>query len=98
MPLTAPFSGRENDQAGIDFGIGRVSPRVTEFDRDSSLPARGAEELVEVTYQAQVTGWLVVQPDLQYVNNPGGGVLHPNDPTQKLRTEIIAGARTVVTF
>jgi porin len=98
VTLTAPFSGRDNDQAGIDFGIGSVSPRVSEFDRDSGLPSRGTEELVEVTYQAQVTGWLVVQPDLQYVDNPGGGLLNPNDPTQKLRNEFIAGARAIVTF
>ncbi len=96
--LTAPLFGRDNDQAGIDFGIGRVSSRAAGFDRDSGVPAQTTEELFELTYQAQATGWLVVQPDLQYVINPGGGVLDPNDPMHKLRNELIAGARAVVTF
>jgi porin len=96
--LTAPLPGRNNDQAGIDFGIGKVSSQAADFDLDSGLPARTTEELIEVTYQAQVTGWLTVQPDFQYVINPGGGVLDPADPTHTLRNEFIAGARAVVTF
>ena len=98
VTLTAPLPGRDNDQAGIDFGIGRVSSQAADFDRDSGAPAQTTEELIELTYQAQVTGWLTVQPDLQYVINPGGGVLDPNDPTHKLRNEFIAGARAVLTF
>lgn len=98
VTLTAPLPGRDNDQAGIDFGIGKVSSQAAAFDQDSGLPARTTEELIELTYQAQVTGWLIVQPDMQYVINPGAGVLNPNDPTQKLRNEFIAGVRAVVTF
>lgn len=98
VTLTAPFPGRDNDQVGIDFGIGRVSSQAANLDTDSGLPARTTEELIEITYQAQVTGWLTIQPDMQYVINPGGGVLDPNDPTHKLRNEFVAGARAVVTF
>ena len=98
VTLTAPLPGRDNDQAGIDFGIGKVSSQAAALDQDSGAPAQTTEELIELTYQAQVTGWLVVQPDLQYVINPSGGVLDPNDPIHTLRNEFIAGARAVVTF
>ena len=36
---------------------------------------------MELTYQAQVTPWLSVQPDVQYIFNPSGGVLNPNGAT-----------------
>lgn len=42
--------------------------------------ATTTEALVELTYRAQVTRWLVLQPDPQCVINPGGGMQGPNDP------------------
>jgi porin len=98
VTLTAPLPGRDNDTAGVDFGIGRVSSRAAGLDADSGLPKRGTEELFEVTYQVQATPWLVVQPDVQYVVHPGGGVLDLNDMSHLLRDEFIAGARAIVTF
>jgi porin len=98
VTLTAPLPGRNNDQLGIDFDIGHVSSQVAEFDQASGLPKRTTEELIELTYQAQATGWLVIQPDIQYVVNPGAGVLDPSDPTHTLNNALIAGARAVVTF
>ncbi|HEX7381357.1 MAG TPA: carbohydrate porin, partial [Nevskiaceae bacterium] len=98
LTLKAPLPGRPHDHAGIDFGIGRVSARLADFDRDSGLPVQTTEELVELTYQAQVMRWLTVQPDLQYVINPGAGVLDPADPTHRLRNELVVGARATVAF
>lgn len=98
MTLAAPFPGRDNDQAGIDFGVGKVSSRAGGLDVDSGLQKRGTEGLIELTYQAQVLPWLVVQPDAQYVVNPGGGVLNPSDSTQNLRDELVVGARVITTF
>jgi porin len=98
VTVTAPLPGRDNDMAGVDFGIGRVSSRAAGLDADAGLPKRGTEELFEMTYQAQATPWLVVQPDVQYVVHPGGGVLDPNDPSHQLRNEFVAGVRAIVTF
>lgn len=98
VTLTAPLPSRDNDSAGIDFGIGRVSSRAAGLDQDAGLTKRTTEELIELTYQAQVTKWLIVQPDLQYVVHPGGGLANPDDPAQNLRNEFVAGARAVVTF
>jgi carbohydrate-selective porin OprB len=89
---------QRNDTAGIDLGVGRVSSRAAEADRDGGLPAQGAEELIELAYQAQVVPWLILQPDMQFVINPGAGVQNPNDPTHNLRDEFVAGVRAIVTF
>ena len=98
MTVTAPLPGRDNDQAGIDFGLGKVSDRAADADRDAGLPAQGTEELIELTYQAQVTPWLIMQPTIQYIVNPGAGIPDPNDPSHNLRNEFVAGVRAVVTF
>ena len=98
VTLAAPVPGRDNDSAGIDFGLGQVSDRAADADRDAGLKPRGAEELIELTYQAQITPWLIAQPDLQYIWTPGGGIQDPNDPAHSLRNELVIGARGVVTF
>lgn len=98
VTFTAPLPGRRNDTAGIDFGIGDVSSRAADYDRDAALPPRTREELFELTYRAQLTGWLQLQPDLQYVINPGAGVPDPVDRVHRLRDELIVGARSNVTF
>ena len=42
--------------------------------------------------------WWQVQPDLQYVFNPGGGLADPNDPSRKVASEFVLGLRTNVLF
>jgi porin len=83
LTLTDPLPGRDNDSAGIDVGIAK---------------AGGTETLVELTYQAQVTPWLQIQPDAQFVLNPGGGVMNPDDPPSRLRDEAVVGVRTNIVF
>ncbi|MGH7042786.1 MAG: carbohydrate porin [Acetobacteraceae bacterium] len=94
VTLTDPLPGRDNDQVGIDIGVGKLS--------DDAAVAAGAtpgvETLIELTYQYQATPWWLIQPDLQYVINPGGGVPDPNHPTRQLRNEMVVGVRTAVTF
>jgi porin len=98
ITMKAPLPGRDDDTVGIGFGIAKVSPSAAGFDIDSGLPARGTETFIEITYQVQVTGWWQVQPDFQYVFNPGGGILNPNDPTQRVGNEAIFGLRSILTF
>ena len=40
-----------------------------------SFPVRDYEAVLEITYQAQITPWMTLQPDLQHVFHPGGHVL-----------------------
>jgi porin len=98
VTLAAPLPGRDNDQAGIDVGIAKVSRRAAGLDRDGGATPRGTEALLELTYQAHVTPWLNLQPDLQYVVNPGAGIADPADPSRHLRNEFVAGMRAGITF
>lgn len=98
ITMKAPMPGRDDDTVGIGFGIAKVSPAAAGFDTDSGLPARGSETFIEITYQAQVTGWWQVQPDFQYVFNPGGGIPNPDNPTQRVGNEAIFGLRSILTF
>jgi porin len=98
ITMKAPLPGRDDDSVGIGFGIAKFSPTAAGFDLDSGVPVRGTETFIEVTYQAQVTGWWQLQPDFQYVFNPGGGILNPNDPTQRIGNEAILGLRSIVAF
>lgn len=59
-----PVPGRDGDVLGLGA--------FTAFFSDRADFREHAETAVELFYKAQVTGWLAVQPDLQYIANPGG--------------------------
>jgi porin len=104
VTLKAPLPGRDDDTVGIGFGIAKVSNGAAALDRDTAFfsggpfPVRGSETFIEVTYQIQATGWWQLQPDFQYVFNPGAGIQDPNNPAQRVGNEAIFGMRSVVTF
>jgi porin len=101
LTLGAPWAARANDTAGIDIGYGRVSGQAARLDRavaagSPGYPVRSGETLVEVTYQAQATAWLQVQPVAEAIFNPGGGILNPANPAARLHNEFVAGVRATV--
>ena len=101
--VAAPLPGRDNDVCGIGCGWAHIGGAAADFDRDSSsgsfpYPVRDTESFIEVTYQCQICPWLTVQPDLQYIMNPGGGIIDPLNPSRLVGNELILGVRTIVTF
>jgi porin len=87
----------------VDFT--QVSRAATGIDEDRALynpgvfsPSRGVETVLEATYQYQATPWWQIQPDVQYVFNPGAGIVNPYQPTRKVGNELVLGVRTNVTF
>lgn len=105
VTLHQPFAGRDNDVFGLGFGVAQVSSGQANFDRYMQFyqpsvytPIQGAETFLEATYQAQILPSVVVQPDIQYFINPGGGIPNPNDPTQRVKNELVLGIRTNITF
>jgi porin len=77
---------RDNDVLGVAFAYGHLSnnPQANE---GSSTP--GYEILLEATYQMELTQWLSLQPDLQYVIHPSGTDI-PN--------ALVLGAQATVSF
>jgi porin len=104
LTMHEPFPHRDNDTFGIGMGFAKVSGAVSSLDQataaatNSYVPTRSSETFVEVTYQYQVTPWLQVQPDLQYVFTPGGGVADPYDPGHRVGNELVLGVRTNILF
>ena len=93
LSLKDPLPYRTMDTLGIGLGYAHVSQDQRAADRDGGAFGRTGETFVEATYQRQVTPWLQVQPDIQYVFNPGGGV--KNDATQRrIGNELVLGIRT----
>ncbi|MDE2301119.1 MAG: carbohydrate porin [Sphingomonadales bacterium] len=100
LTLKDPFPYRTDDTLGIAMGFARVSPAVQAADGDLATlaatytPRRTSETVIEATYQRQVTPWLQIQPDLQFVFNPGGGIADPLAPTTpRLGNALVAGVR-----
>jgi len=104
VTLQAPFAGRDNDAVGIGYGFAQVSSGAAQLDRDTGFfsgapyPVRSSESFLELTYQAHLTPWWVLQPDFQYVFNPGGGIQNPANPSRRIANETVLGLRTVITF
>jgi porin len=105
LTLHEPFPGRDNDTFGLAMGVGRVSNGASGFDRQMQFfqpsvytPIRSSETFLEATYQFQAAPWWQIQPDLQYVINPGAGLANPDDPTQRIKNELVIGLRTNITF
>jgi porin len=99
-----PFLHRDDDTFGLGMGNAKVGSHARGLDRDtgfftgSAFPVRGSETYVEATYQYQVTPWWQLQPDVQYVFNPGAGVANPNELGQTIKNELVFGLRTNVLF
>ena len=87
LAYTGPFAGRDEDQVGMAIGLVQFGDP---FRRGLLLEGAqiGAREvIVEATYRAPVTDWLTLQPDLQYVINPGGRPKRENALILGLRAE-----------
>ncbi len=82
----------------------QVSSRAAQLDADmnrfahTALPVRSAEAFVELTYQAQLSPWLSVQPDVQYTVRPGAGLAEPNAAGRRVGDEAVFGVRGAVIF
>jgi porin len=95
-----PFEHREDDVVGLGLGYAHVSNRASDLDRDTGTIAQNGETFVELTYQYAFAPWWSLQPDAQYVFNPGAGIVDPNDPsgTKRVENETVIGLRTNITF
>ena len=66
---------RDDDAAGIALAWTRLAPGQTSGLEGAG---RGNEFVIEATYQAQITPFFSIQPDLQLLVQPGGNPALPN--------------------
>jgi len=104
-----PVTNRPDDTLAIGMGYAHVSSQAAAYDRDVAaynltvapsgyFPVRSSETYVEATYQYQLHPWWQLQPDAQYVFNPGGGIASPDAPGHRVTNEFVLGLRTNVLF
>ncbi len=90
------FSGmiphRPGDTFAIGFAYTNISDDVSAFDVDFGEPvARNYEALIEICYTYQINPGWSLQPNFQYIFQPGGNVAGVEDAT-------VLGARTTISF
>lgn len=99
-----PFLHRDDDTLAFGLGWAKVSQAAAALDQATGafsgtfVPVRSSETYLELTYQFQVTPWWQLQPDVQYVFNPGGGILNPGDSSTTIHNELVLGMRTNILF
>ncbi len=82
---TGLIPGRDEDQLGFAFAMAQNGDPFKQAQASAGSPVDDREIILELTYRAQVTPWLALQPDIQYVFNPG------TDPT--LSDSLVVGLR-----
>lgn len=70
LRFRAPLPSRPGDQAGIAFAWSGSAGRARAAGALNGDPATRNEWSVEATYSLQLTDWIAVQPDVQYIANP----------------------------
>lgn len=101
LAYKGPLDGRDDDVLALGFAFGRMSPALAARDADArrfgtaTAPDHDYEAVVELSYRYQVTPWLTVVPDVQYVIHPGGTTTLPEDPSRTIPDATVLGLRTV---
>lgn len=90
LVYTGLLPGREKDTAGIAFAYAGLTRGAAQTLFNEGSRRVGEEMLLEATYSAQITPWLHVQPDAQYVMRPGG--------TGNLGNAFVLGGQVSITF
>ncbi len=83
---TGLFPGRDNGQLGLGIEGAHTSGKY----RKAAGPSDASKTAFELTYSDNVVPWLAVQPDVQYIINPGV------DPAVK--NAVVVGTRLTARF
>lgn len=93
LTLSAPFAGRPQDLLGLAVAVARVSP---DLRRPGHNPGPSSEAVSELSYQYQLGGAAYLQPNIQYVRHPGGGVPSDDPTLAATRRALVVGLRFAI--
>lgn len=83
LSLRGPFDFRSDDIVGLGYSTARFSRAAgSGYNREN-------EQAIEAFYKVQITPWLSVKPDLQYIINPGGAQGVGEALTATVRVEVV---------
>lgn len=101
------LASRAEDTLGFAIAYAPVSDNLRALDRDTrtlggqaAYPVRDHEMVFELSYQAILTPWWTVQPDIQYILHPGGSIPNAGSATglTPIEDALVLGVRTTVKF
>lgn len=84
------FPKRDSDQLGLSVARVYSGSKYKQSMLNTGTPVENSEAALELTYRVQITPWLAVQPDIQFIINPG------LDP--KVKNTWVAGSRVEISF
>ena len=90
LVYTGLFRFGEPDQLGLAVGHARNGSVFIDSESLQGRSHEKAETAIELAYSALLTDWLTVQPDVQYIINPG------TDPN--LDNALVLSVRTTIAF
>lgn len=90
------FPGRDEDVLGLGVAYAKISDNLRDLDLAPNDSDRDYEIALEATYQAKITPWWTLQPDVQYIINPGGNT-NPGD-TRAIPNAVVIGMRSTINF
>lgn len=82
-----PIPNRDKDRVGIALANGNFASRLAGVGSDYGVRV-GSETVLEAFYRVQVNSWFYLQPDVQFIMNPGG----------TYDNSVAIGLRSVITF
>jgi porin len=97
ITFTGMIPGRPDDALAIGFAYVGISDTVHAYDVNLGVPvARNYEAAIEICYTMQLKPGWTVQPDLQYIWQPGGKVT--DDAGRRVENAAVIGVRTTINF
>jgi porin len=87
---TGLFSGREDDIFGVAIAHAHAGVGFRTLMVEQGSAVRNGELAIEMTYRAQLTPWLAVQPNFQHIIQPGSDAA--------IRDASVVGTRIEVKF
>lgn len=87
--LTGFVPGRPNDTVGVAAARSWLSSDYQGTQSPGSTPPFSAETVIEATWRIRILPWWTLQPDFQYIINPGGGQHSPDATVIGLRTTVV---------
>jgi len=96
------FPNRELDVLGVGASYARIgyARRFEILFTGIERPVRDYETVLEITYEARIAPWWLLQPDLQLVFHPGGHTAPPGSPpvAAPIPNALVIGLRSGITF
>jgi porin len=90
LVYTGLIPTRDEDQLGVGFVYAQLTNGARKTLELEGSRGVGAEMVLEFTYKAILTPWLYIQPDAQFIINPGA--------TQDLNNAFVIGMRVSLNF